>query len=418
MTKNWLNDTDGEWTTPGNWSGGTVPSSSDDVVINTADFHTIDYSNSGNTVTVNSLSVGNDAFTATAGTLIVSNAATFANTLKVQNAVLTLDGTSSVTGLYTQLNGTLGGPGTVTLAGGAAFTGGQMLMSGSGTAVLQGASTLTSGGIFLDGGYVLENQGTFTESQTTSITLGENPAGGTLGGGKLQNDASGTIVFNNTSTDTALSANSGTVSFTNAGAVQNTGLGGDTRINVTFTDTGSGSVSVMAGEFDLNGGGSSSATAFSVASGTTLGFNANGSGDTFTLSGGTSAGAGTVFLESGELSITGATTIENLFKQTGGEVAGATTFTLAGGAQFAGGSMLMTGTGTTVLEGTSTLSSGALDIDGGYVLENKGTFTENGSVSINLGENPFSTSLGGGTLKNDAGATIIFNNAFNDTAVQ
>ena len=45
-------------------------------------------------------------------------------------------------------------------------------------------------------------------------------------------------------------------------------------------------------------------------------------------------------------------------------------------------------------------------MDGGRTLENQGVFTLTGAADIVLGFNPFGANNGGGTLKNDAGATI------------
>jgi hypothetical protein len=59
-----------------------------------------------------------------------------------------------------------------------------------------------------------------------------------------------------------------------------------------------------------------------------------------------------------------------------------------------------------------------LALDGNEVLENKGTITETNGGLIKLGFNPNGTTLGGGTLQNDLGATLNFDNtSFND-AVQ
>jgi hypothetical protein len=115
-----------------------------------------------------------------------------------------------------------------------------------------------------------------------------------------------------------------------------------------------------------------------------------------------------------------ATKVDALFTANGGTVSGSGLLTLAGGATFdaaAGQFAAMTG-GHGILSGTSTLQTGGLALDGNDVLENKGTLTETSGGFIKLGFNPSGTTLGGGTLKNDLGATINFNNTSFDDAVQ
>ena len=92
--------------------------------------------------------------------------------------------------------------------------------------------------------------------------------------------------------------------------------------------------------------------------------------------------------------------------QSGGRLEGAGTLTVNGPAAFSN-DLLETGSGRTVLEGASSLGGNYFfGLDGGRTLENKGAFTLTGDSVLDLGFNPFGTSLGGGTLVNDAGATI------------
>ena len=104
------------------------------------------------------------------------------------------------------------------------------------------------------------------------------------------------------------------------------------------------------------------------------------------------------------------------FDQTGGTISGTGTLTVSGAATFdVGGNGFEeeTGTGTTLLQGTTTYSYGYIGLDGGRVLENAGTFNVSLTAAyyFTLGYNPYETAVGGGTIKNDSGATFDFQSA-------
>ena len=161
----------------------------------------------------------------------------------------------------------------------------------------------------------------------------------------------------------------------------------------------------------IGGGGSSSASAFTVAAGGTLQFAGHifaAGGDVFTLGAGTVGGSGTVAVSGGELALgAGAVTVAGFAQgnatQSNCTVSGSGTLTVTGSAAFTGGAMRQTGPGVTLLEGSSTLAGnvvGGLFLEGGRVLENQGTFTlESGLIELGSG-------VGDATLRNDAGATI------------
>ena len=106
------------------------------------------------------------------------------------------------------------------------------------------------------------------------------------------------------------------------------------------------------------------------------------------------------------------------FEQTGGTVGGAGTLTVSGAATFGGSSFDQAeGTGTTLLEGATT-DTGAIDLDGGHVLANAGTFDVTGSATFYLGYKPTDRSVGSGTIQNDSGGTFDFQTAsavYNDS---
>ena len=140
----------------------------------------------------------------------------------------------------------------------------------------------------------------------------------------------------------------------------------------------------------------------SASAGATLEF----AGGTFTLTSGTIGGAGTVALSSNAILALGSQNVTMLpsFSQSSGTLSGTGKLTLAGGAAFSGGYDAETGSGTTVLQGLSSIT-GSVTLDGGRVLENQGTLTWS-SGYIYLGYNPSGTSLGGATVQNDAGAVF------------
>jgi Ca2+-binding RTX toxin-like protein len=261
----WNVNKDGDWSEFPKWSTGHTPASSDTVLIDTADHHTIMFT--AGTATVKSLTVGNDDFVMSGGALTIKTAASFANVLTVGNGKLTLSGASSVSGLFTANNkATILGTGALTLAGGATFTGGTQTMKGAAHTILQGTSALAANDILnLGAGRVLENQGTLTLNDHASIGLGKAGDNATL-----QNNASATLIFDNDTLTNAVVKGSGTIAFTNAGTIQNTGAG-ETQIGATFTNTGT--VSVMAGQIDVNARMTGSGTV-GVSSGATFVLNA------------------------------------------------------------------------------------------------------------------------------------------------
>lgn len=105
-------------------------------------------------------------------------------------------------------------------------------------------------------------------------------------------------------------------------------------------------------------------------------------------------------LQLGALAVTAAS-----FEEDGGTIDGSGTLTITGAATFTNASnvSLESGTGTTLLKGTTTFSTAYLYLQGGRVLENQGTlnWTEG---TFDLGQTPLSQLHGTGTIKNDSGA--------------
>ena len=414
-TINWGVNADGDYGTASNWDADPerVPNTSDDAAIDTASHRIVTHGSGAHTV--HSLTVGNDTFAQTGGTLTITAGASFTD-LSVSGAVLDLGSSDATVGSLTMSGdlasgdpsrgGTVKGTGTVTVTGTATFNGG--LMSGAGTTVLQGTTLvpptthLAEAPLYLDGGRVLDNQGTFTWTGN-SISLGDTSYGAAVGGATLKNEAGATFdVETDSGASKGLGGQKGTNAFVNAGLVEKTAGTGVMRIGVAFTNTGT--VNVQSGTLEFDGGGSSSLSAFTIASGATLGFGgATGtSAPTFTL-GGSGTLAGTVAVSGGILDFgSSSVTLTDGFAQTSGTVTGTGNVTLAGGLTAEGG--VMTGAGTTVLQGASTIDF--LSLDAGRVLDNQGTV---GWQYLEIGYNPYVyPSVGGGKVKNEAGA--IFDN--------
>jgi predicted Rdx family selenoprotein len=296
------------------------------------------------------------------------------------------------------------------LNGGVDFDYGPAVESGAGTTVLTSTDYINSGALDLDGGRVVENQGTLNWTGG-DINLGDNPNGMSVGGGTLRNDLGATfdITTDATAGNGTIGNDAGVNQVTNAGLFEKTAGTGTTVIDAPFTN--SGAVSVQTGTLEFDGGGTSSSTAtFAIASGATL--DLTGDNQTFTVTGSGFSGAGTLSLASGTLEFgSTADTIGSAFLQTHGTIDGTAELTIAGPATFTGSFDQENGSGTTLLQGTTSLigtGNQLVDLDGGRVLENAGTLTVSGDTYnvINLGYDPFTSSVGGGTLINDAGANF------------
>ena len=427
----WNVDADGDWATAADWSLGRLPGAADNVSINTTHLHTVTHSSG--TDTAHTLAVGRDKFAVSGGSLTITSTSSFANGVDVSGGILSLGGPATATTLA-QSSGTLSGTGTLTASGGASFSGLFVQQTGSGTTVLQGTSALSvvnSGyGLELDGARVLENQGVFNLVQG-DIRLGYNRYG-SLGGGSIINDAGATFDIQGAG---SIYAVKGATGITNAGTFEQTVKTATTHITPSFTNTGTVSTQSGTLEFDagftnsgagialvgagatlnLAGGGSAAASAVSIASTGTLDFGAGA----FALGTGTVGGAGTIELAGGALAVSGGVGVGAL-AQSSGTLSGTGTLTASGGASFSGLFVQQTGSGTTVLQGTSALSvvnSGyGLELDGARVLENQGVFNLV-QGDIRLGYNRYG-SLGGGSIINDAGATFDIQGAGSIYAVK
>ncbi len=232
-TIHWAVDASGDWATTADWSPHRLPNSTDDVAIDTANLRVVTHSTGKGTV--NSLTVGNDIFVVSGGSLTVNSTSSFAVLLSVSGGVMRFAGAATAA-RFSQSGGTVSGAGTLTVTGQTTFAS-TVAQTGTGRTLLKGDSTINIGGeIDVDGGRTLENQGVFAVSRNAGIVLGKNPFGGSSGNGTLKNDAAGTIDMQG-DTNQIESIVGGVARFINAGTLKKTG-GGRTIVGVNTRDTG------------------------------------------------------------------------------------------------------------------------------------------------------------------------------------
>jgi len=371
-TKTWTGS-NGTWdSSANNWSGAVV--NGDDVVINPSGARTITFAGSGyasNTLTINSLQLtpsnaaGGDTLSLTGGVLNVSSSfsAGASAIVSLQGGTLNLNGSSTL-GIVTVASGTLGGSGTVGVAGTYAQSGGTV--NGSGSLTIAGAATLTGGAMSGTGtttasGGLSVGTGTVTLNRTVNTTTYSQSSGTLAGAGTLT--ASGALTWSGGTMSGA------GVTAANAGlTITGTTAALDAR---TFTNDGA---ATLGGTLDLRNGAT---------------FN-NLTGRTFDIQGdfGISNSAGTAsFVNAGTFkksSGTGTSTIAPSFTNTGTVDAQAGTLAFSKGVsgttgtlQTSGGTLSLGAASTTgtlnVASGTLALGTNNLTVSSAYTNSNFGT---------------------------------------------
>ncbi|MGE0158752.1 MAG: beta strand repeat-containing protein, partial [Gemmatimonadales bacterium] len=190
--KSWTNAAGGNWSTPANWSGGTVPTAADSVAIDLAGTYTVTLDVNAQ---VRNLTIGQGAGI---------------KTLSGTSRTLTIDGSSAVYagGALTLTNSTLAGNGTLTNLGTISLDGGTVsarltndggVIRTTGTVSVPGAfrnfsgSTLSIGGLAGNSVFTVTNG--FTNSgiiELTNVTLAYS-AQLVITSGTLTNSATGTL---------------------------------------------------------------------------------------------------------------------------------------------------------------------------------------------------------------------------------
>ena len=409
----WTASGSGDWNTASNWSLGTVPSATDDVLVNLPAGETVSFASGSDSINSLTLESGG-ALTLSGGTLNIG-------------------ATSIISGTFAQSGGTLGGSGNVTVTGAATLTGG--FETGAGTTLLQNSATLgsagSSGSIVLDGGRTLELAGTATAAGLYDYLYLSDSTGTAT----LKIDSGVTLNDQTTSSPGLYIGNSGGAggTVTNAGTFQKTGTAATSTIATAFNNTGTVDVESGALAFSGNGadvgatyqgagtvqfsGGTRTMDAASKITaaktivsggqvtfgGSTLQTALSVSGGAMSVSAATASAFPSLNISSGTLTLSPSTTIGSL-TQSGGTLGGAGNLTVTGVASLTGG--FETGAGTTLLQNSATLgsagTSGSIVLDGGRTLELAGTATAAGLYDYLY----LSDSTGTATLKIDSGATL------------
>ncbi|HEY5071350.1 MAG TPA: hypothetical protein VII63_04895 [Caulobacteraceae bacterium] len=148
----WAVNADGIWSDAADWNPLGVPTAGDDVTINTTDLHTVTHG-SGTDI-INSLTVGNDNFVVSGGSLTLtapsrfSPSSSFGQTLTISGGTLNLKQTSATAADFVQSGGRLnfeGGRGLDVT--GSAFFSDNCTVSGKGGVAISGSATVASGAI-------------------------------------------------------------------------------------------------------------------------------------------------------------------------------------------------------------------------------------------------------------------------------
>jgi fibronectin-binding autotransporter adhesin len=274
--------------------------------------------------------------------------------------------------------------------------------SGNATTTVQGTTTIASTGLLLDGARVFRNEGTVT--QTGNVNLNSRNVGAIqAGSGSVLNAVGATWTADGSTnifaTNQGVSDTGADAVFNNAGTFNRTGTS-VTSVSVLFNNTGT--VNVQEGTLTHTDAFTHSG-ALTIAAGATM--NLGGSGVTHTVNTASTTIAGTLQHSNGTINFTTAHTIggTGTFLQSFGQVTGAnltlgpnTTATINNGGH--------SGNATTTVQGTTTIASTGLLLDGARVFRNEGTVTQTGNVNLNS-RNVGAIQAGSGSVLNAAGAT-------------
>jgi hypothetical protein len=363
-TDTWTLNGSGDWGNGSDWSTG-IPNSGDDVVINTPNIYTITFSG-GDSSVVNELTVGEDAFDITGGSLTVLTTASFAMGL-------------------TQSGGTLAG-GAYTLNTTSVISGG----------AAEGSSTLTNMGTLNLDNYLIGGAATLNNDSTLDIT-GQITLGDSTGVGATIENAAGKTV--DVAGDYGVSEGAASASISNSGTFEKGFGGGTSTIGVSFTNTGT--LSAASGALALAGPVN------------TIGGTLTGAGE-IAFSGGITNLSSSVIISAGSIGLLGsatvnlgaAKTITKLQDSAGYDAtttlnAGSYALTLAGASSFQGYTDSITGSGPVTNTGTMSLG-GTLLLGGSVTFTNKGKIVDVGSLEFGDGSGLSPT------IDNATGATINF----------
>ena len=110
----WMGGASGDWNVAGNWQGGQVPNSNDEVIIGAGSTVTL----SGGSPSIDFLSLSGSLNLASGASLALATASSVSGTLNLSGGTLENDGSLAVTGTLDWYDGTIMGLGTTTVSGG------------------------------------------------------------------------------------------------------------------------------------------------------------------------------------------------------------------------------------------------------------------------------------------------------------
>jgi hypothetical protein len=345
----WKSSSSGNWSTASDWSGGAVPTASDDVTIAVAG---ITVTVSTGTLAVNSITTTSSVLAVTGGTLAIGSYVNLGGNYQQSGGLVSVANGGSFTGSFTESAGTFDIANNANFAGGYTQSGGLVTCSTSGT--FAGDFTSTAGTLLL-------------ESQGASFT-----ANVTLGGGKIE-DLGRSFLETGNFTETK-------------GTLAIAGTGGQFTANL---DEAGGTIDMMSGTLGLGG-------AVSQIYGTLTGNGTlvvegelNGLNGTTTIEKNAVLSIGRVDVLSGVLALAATTTYKGYFlSSTSGTVnLGGNTLILAGGADLSG---QISGGGTVNVSGTGQLN--------GVTLNNSAVLDITSAVTVV----PFQNQIGTLTLENNS----------------
>jgi hypothetical protein len=367
-TDNWVGTASADWgASASNWSAG-LPDSDDNVVISTAAVLTVSYSGSDSFV-VHSLTLGQDFFDMSAGSLTITTTASFA------------DG-------FTQTGGVLTAGGKVTVDGTGALSFGSA--EGNTAFVFDGTVALAN--------YTLGGTTSLSNEKTTNLTAGITLGDSTGVGATIDNEKGGTFAI---AGDYGIAEGAATAKFVNAGTLEKTGGSGTSSIGVNLDD--SGKIVVATGTIDFYGadnsfaGPISGAGTFELSGGDLASDNTIGGGTTIATAAFTISSPNTVATLGENLTYAGTFALENeaVLDLDGFGLTLSGTDTLAGSAALSGPGTLVTPRGTAI-------SVDGFDVGGGIVWQNAETVGEVGTLQ--LGDATFNPAV----FINETGATFEF----------
>ncbi len=387
----WITNANGSWQNGSNWISGAPPTANQIAVIDVPQSITVTFST---------------------GTSVIKGLQCAEN-LVLAGGSLTINGESTVDGTLTLSGATFGGTGLLTVTGPLNWTNGTM--SGTGTTVIGPTGTLSISGV--------NNKSLFRALENHSANASWTDGHIIFGNGTLRNESDGTLTAS-LATSVSLNNNFGINLFRNAGIFNQAGPG-TTTIGVPLNNTGE--INVLAATLQLIGGGTSSGSV-EVGPGAALGFAgthtfAVGSSVTglgsVTFTGGTHSFPAGSFNPTGTVNFTGGdVTVNNTFTPAAlgtisgtlnsnaaqtfssvtltGTIGGTGLLTVTGPLSWTNGTM--SGTGTTVIGPTGTLSISGVN--------NKSLFRTLENHSANASWTDSHIIFGNGTLRNESDGTL------------